>query len=152
MKRWARTDDAHGVGAPERSRRMLIRPLLTAFASLLVFGAAPVAIAQPYDGAYAPDEIVIQPTYRAPTGRGAGGAKIQDVTLSRAVPFYDLDLRTRYGAEILHARVTRAAGIACDELDVRFPVTAPGSGDCYARALRNGMRDANFVIARARSY
>jgi UrcA family protein len=118
--------------------------------------AAPSAHAQAAydDGASyqnGPDEVIIQaPRYHQRYSQI--GAPIEDVAISRVVPYDDLDLRTGWGARELRARVFQAAYSACDEMDVVYPISTADSPSCYRTAIRSGMRQARDAIGAARGW
>jgi UrcA family protein len=96
-------------------------------------------------------EIVVRPPHRG-RERSAIGAPIEDVYVSRAVPYDDLDLTTDDGADELRARVTQAAYSACEELDEFHPVAANDSPPCESTTTRDGLRKARYAIERARGW
>jgi UrcA family protein len=98
-----------------------------------------------------PDEVIIQaPRYHQRYSQI--GAPIEDVAISRIVPYDDLDLRTDWGARELRARVFQAAYSACDEMDVAYPVSTADSPSCYRTAIHSGMRHARDAIGAARGW
>jgi len=134
-------------------RRILNPRTICAVAALgLGLGFAATTQAQPYNDntSYAPDApsvggITVTPSYRQE--RTASGAEIVWARTSRVVDISDLDLSTGSGVHELHARVSRAAADACDELDHDYtvglyPVGDDSTSDCVHRAVNRAMRDA----------
>ncbi len=132
--------------------------LATAVAALgLAASAAPVQEYGSYDqgpGYYGPppEEVIIQaPRYRAPE-RSTIGAPIENVAMSRAVRFDDLDLRTAWGAHALRERIRYTARRLCNRMDFAYPISTSDSPPCYRTALEDGMAQADAAIAEARGY
>jgi UrcA family protein len=133
------------------------RLLFVASALALVL-AAPSALAQgdnPYrddPGHYGnpPRESVevIAPRYPFRTPRGGA---IEQVSLSREVRAYDLDLRTPWGADELRSRVRFAARNLCEKIDRSFATVDDGRS-CYYEAVDRAMEQADAAIAEARGY
>jgi UrcA family protein len=130
-------------------------------AALALSFAPPGARAQPYyDNAYdeapppvAYDEgpppsvgelVIIAPRYHEE--RSPIGAPIETVREQRVVYTDDLDLSTRWGAHALKRRIERAARDACADLDFRYPIGDPSTGECVATATRHAMRRAEYVL------
>src|SRR5215472_1768459 len=132
------------------------RPLI--IASALALGlAAPPALAQGYgpprDPGYydnQPRETVevIAPRYPFHTPRGGA---IEQVSLSREVRAYDLDLRTPWGADELRSRIRFAARTLCEKIDRNFATVDDGRS-CYYEAVDRAMEQADAAIAEARGY
>jgi UrcA family protein len=128
----------------------------------LVIGAAGLVLAStaasaqgygPYDEApYAtnPSEEVevIAPRYRSESSPLNG--PMEKVSLSTAVPYGDLDLRTRHGARELRVRVVDAARGVCGQLADAYPVYELNGTSCYKTAVQNGLLKANAAISDAR--
>jgi len=135
---------------------MLKATLIAAGALGLALSASPVA-AQDYgsdDQGYnsGPNEQieVIAPRYRE--DRTPLNAPPGKLSLSVAVHFRDLDLRTRSGAHELRARVRDAARDVCEQLHDEYPVKqAPGT-NCYKDAVEQAMARADSAIRDARDY
>jgi UrcA family protein len=101
------------------------------------------AMAQDYDSPYSMGEVVVHPSYgRSPTT----GAEIDTVRTTRVVYTRDLDLDSGWGQHALKVRIQRAARDACDYLDERYPITAQDSPDCFTRAVRDGMLQAEDMV------
>lgn len=136
------------------------RLALLSAAALGMVLAASSASAQDYDRYGAPvsyqngssEEVEITaPRYHG-AQRGASGAPIEDVAVSRGVRYDDLDLRTASGAHALKSRIRYTAQSLCRELDVMHPITADDSPPCYRTAVEGGMEQADAAIRNAREY
>jgi UrcA family protein len=73
---------------------------------------------------------------------------LQNASLSRAVPYDDLDLRTREGARELRSRVREAARDVCGQLADNYPGYTPAS--CFKDAMQIGLSRADYAIQDAR--
>jgi len=90
---------------------------------------------------------VIAPDIRAERTNGIPGK----VSLSRPVPYDDLDLATRDGARELRARVRDTARQICSDLREAYPVhEQPLATKCYEGALKTAMVRADAAIRDAR--
>jgi UrcA family protein len=103
-------------------------------------------------------EVIVQPPAYYPPGyygeRSPLGAPYETAYMSEAVPYYDLDLRTDYGAQQLRARVVQAAYSTCQQLEDMYPIDASGpySRSCEDRAVDRAMYRVNRAIYAARGY
>ncbi len=79
-----------------------------------------------------PEEVIVRPR---PT-RNTIGAPMEDITLSQAVSYSDLDLPTVEGNIAFRHRVSDAAYSVCNRLEMRYPVGAPDKDGCYRAAMR----------------
>jgi UrcA family protein len=75
-------------------------------------------------------------------------------TLSRTVPYGDLDLGTPQGAHALESRIDDAATAVCTELGKRFPDGSVAAeiahrNACIKEAVVGGMKQARVAIASA---
>ncbi len=131
-------------------------PALVVGAAVSLMAAAP-AFAQDYgpydDEAYpaGPTEevIVAAPRPIFPEGQRLNGP-LQKVSLTTAVPYNDLDLRTHSGARELRFRVRTAARDVCAQLTEAYPVYQLNGTSCYRGAVENGLVRANAAISDAR--
>jgi UrcA family protein len=98
-----------------------------------------------------PQEITIYGPRRHEQ-RGDLGAPIQDVAISQAVRFDDLDLRTNWGARELRNRIEYTARVMCQRLDTMYPIKADDSPPCYRAAVDQAMYQADAAISQARGY
>ena len=139
------------------SRLMILGPFTLA-ATVLPFTPA---AAQPdsYYGYDSYDDPSAAITVTAPharrVGRGTSGAPIMEQSVSQAVSYDDLDLRTADGRDALFDRVDLAARDACATLDEAFPVINSGlvvPSDCRADARRRAASQVRYVIAYANGY
>lgn len=71
---------------------------------------------------------------------------LEKISMSTAVPYSDLDLRTREGARELRHRVRDAAWNICMQLADAYPVYQANGTSCYRSAYENGMVRANSAI------
>jgi UrcA family protein len=130
-----------------------LRITLLAGAIGLAFTA--VASAQEYDrysdqAAYnaPPDEITVYaPRHRQE--RSDIGAPIEDVAVSQAVRYDDLDLTTDRGIHRLHERIAATARELCHRLDVTHPIAVSDSPPCYRTAMEEAAPQAIAAIDRA---
>jgi len=126
-------------------------------AALLVtaLGATPASAQDSYGSnvAYGSDTENVQvnaPRFRVEGSRMRGS--LEKISLSGAVRYDDLNLRTRGGARELYLRVRDEAQNVCMHLEVAYPVReAPGTS-CYKTALENATLRANAAIRDARDY
>jgi UrcA family protein len=152
-------------GLPGRLIMLSLRKLLQA--SVAAFGialAASPSNAQGYNGPYdndgqnyqSPPEQVYVYGPRRPRERSEIGAPIEDVAISRAVRFDDLDLRTAWGADELRDRILYTARNLCRQLDSVYPSSFyPATSDsppCYKAAVEDAMAQADEAIGKARGY
>lgn len=139
-------------------RRPLVRHALLVASALVMVLGTPSALAQDYSpyrdepGYYGnpPRETVevIAPRYPFRTPRGGA---IEQVSLSREVRAYDLDLRTPWDADELRSRVRFAARALCEKIDRNFATVDDGRS-CYHEAVERAMDQADAAIAEARGY
>lgn len=132
-----------------------LRAALLAAGTLLILAAPASAQGYGYENAAyenGVDENVTVSVPRYAPQRSELGAPYRYISMSKGVYFGDLNLRTRSGARELKDRIGYTARMMCRQLDVRYPVTAPGSPGCYTTAMNDAMEQANFAIAEARGY
>jgi UrcA family protein len=91
---------------------------------------------------------VIAPRFHADSTRL--NAPLEKVSLSVAVPYDDLDLRTRQGAGELRWRIRDQARQICASLADAYPVYKANGTSCYKTAVDNGLVRADEVIGDAR--
>ena len=137
-------------------RRPMVRNALFVASTLAMVLGSPSALAQDYSpyrdqpGYYSPPPResveVIAPRYPFRTPRGGA---IEQVSLSREVRAYDLDLRTPWGADELRSRVRFTARAMCEKIDRNFAVVDDGRS-CYYEAVERAMEQADAAIAQAR--
>jgi UrcA family protein len=72
------------------------------------------------------------------------------VSMSEAVSYRDLDLRTANGARRLEERVRFAAQNVCRRLDRLYPITEPGNPSCVQDAIQTGMERADAAVDHVR--
>lgn len=120
---------------------------------------SPAAIAQGdgrYDetaapnGAREPEQVYVYGP-RLHVERSAYGG-IEKVSLSRAVRYDDLDLRTSPGAHELRLRIRNAAQDICEQLEAAYPFPQELGTSCYRTAVQNALWHADNAIREARSY
>jgi len=137
-----------------RSSQSLRGALLAAGGFVLLL-ATPAALAQDYGrygdqpGYYGNSREtveVIAPRYPYRTPRGGA---IEQVSLSREVRAYDLDLRTPWGADELRSRVRFAAKNLCERIDRNYATVDDGRS-CYYEAVDRAMEQVDAAIAEAR--
>jgi UrcA family protein len=135
----------------------MVMPSSTKYCTLLLAGAfgavlaASPAFAQDVSGyGYGQsDEIVVTaPHFHAETSPLNG--PIEKVSLSNAVRYDDLDLRTWQGARTLKWRVRMEARNICRTLADAYPVERAVGTSCYKDAVENGTVRADEAIMAAR--
>lgn len=137
-------------------RKILFTTSVLAAAS---FAAAGGARAQDYGPQYGPppgyangpsEQVeVIAPRFREDSQQKLNGP-LEKLSLSTAVSYSDLDLRTRDGARELRRRVYEAARDVCAELADAYPVYQLNGTHCFKEAYDNSMVRANAAITSAR--
>ena len=101
-----------------------------------------------YHGAPNEDAYVTAPRFRAEqTPLNAPPGK---VSLSTAIRYDDIDLRTRQGAHELRLRVRDAARDMCARLYDAYPFQQATGTSCYKTALQDALLHANEAIGDAR--
>ncbi len=119
-----------------------------------MMAALPSAMAQDYRPDYgssnlAPgEEVLIEGPSRHEHGQLGG--PIERVSLSRAVRYDDLNLRTRWGVRKLRSRIVYTAHSLCRQLDKLYPLSTDYNPPCYTAAVENAMYQADTAIAYAR--
>jgi UrcA family protein len=133
--------------------------VLAANAFWLMFAVGSRASAQDYGppAGYAngPNEQVIVQAPYVPQYRVDHphlNVPIENVSLSLAVHYGDLDLRTREGARALRMRIREAANTVCGQLIDMYPVGVESDAQCFRDALATSMARADAAIQNARSY
>lgn len=131
-----------------------LRTALLAAGALLLLGASANAQEYGYENAsYSmPSENVEVTVPRYAPQRSSLGAPYRLISMSKGVYVGDLDLRSRHDVRIMRDRISETARRMCRQLDVRYPITAPGSPGCYTTAMNDAMYQANIAIARERGY
>jgi UrcA family protein len=133
---------------------MCLNVSLFAGAFGLALAASPVS-AQEY-GAYgpaayeAPPEQVEVYAPRFHTEHTPLNAPVEKVSLSMAVPYDDLDLRTWQGARELHHRVRDAAWQVCSNLREAYPFERAANTSCFKTAYENAIVSADQAIGSTR--
>ena len=114
---------------------------------------------QTYPAYQTREEITITPPYveHRPLGRSYSGIPIEELSLSRAVDYSDLNLSRWQDVQMLDYRVRQAAYAACGELNREYPESLYPSyqsddRDCVARATNEGMAQARWAVANWNSY
>jgi UrcA family protein len=96
-----------------------------------------------------PESVIIEaPRFHADSSRLNG--PMESASLSNAVSYADLDLRTRYGARQLHRRVWEAAHDMCGQLADAYPVYQLNGTSCVKTAYENGIVRADAAISDVR--
>ena len=104
------------------------------------------------DAAYQPggEVITVYGPRHHPERDSVTGAPIQDVAISEAVRFDDLDLTTREGAHALRERIKHTASRLCRNLDESYAPSITSTPVCYDQAVNDAMAQADDAIAAAR--
>jgi len=134
-------------------------------ATLAAAGALVGALATPIGSAAAQTtyQTTEQMTIIAPhvhhqtIGRSSTGIPVEELSLSRAVDYSDLDLSRWADVQRLDYRIRQAAYAACNELDRQYPETLYPSyqssdRNCVARATDEGMAQARWAVAQWNGY
>lgn len=112
----------------------------------------PAASAQPVATDATGSITVLAPRVRQ-TGRSpTTGAPIETLTSQSIVNVADLNLRTPAGRDELAARISAAAGRACDWLNEVYPsgpTTTPPDSECRAEAIKRAQSQVDAAIALA---
>ena len=129
---------------------------LTVAAFVLIAGAAAAQVLvdglptsglplQPPPQGVTVGEVIIEaPKLRE---RSRLGVEMMDLSMSVAVPYGDLDLKTPGGANELDRRITLAADYVCKQLERRYPEGSPETRAC----AREAVRDTRPQVIRARN-
>ncbi len=133
------------------SRNLKIALCSGAFALALAATSADAQEYGPPPGYQAgpPEQVpVYAPRFRAePTPLNG---PLEEVSLSSAVPYDDLDLRTWAGAHELHRRIRDTAWTVCARLADAYPVYQAHGTSCFKTAYENGIVRADAAISDAR--
>jgi UrcA family protein len=102
-------------------------------------------------GAAQDEEITVlapRTIHREVVGHTAIGAPIEQVSLSRRVSYYGLDLRRPSDMNELERRIKMTANEACDQLKQLYPLDAatPSDQDCKTSAYNNGMEQVHMIV------
>lgn len=129
-----------------------LRTALLAAGTLLLLGTSANAQGYGYqDASYSTaDEDVTVSVPRYAPQRSPLGAPYRYISMSKGVYVGDLNLRTRHGVHVMRDRISDTARNMCRQLNVRYPITAPGSPGCYTTAMNDAMYQANIAVAQAR--
>lgn len=77
---------------------------------------------------------------------------VSKLSLSRAVRYDDLNLRTARGAGELRSRIREAAQDVCETLAAAYRVPEMPGTSCYRTALQDAMLRADSAIRDSRNY
>lgn len=112
------------------------------------YGPPPGYAAPPPDSV--PETVeVTAPHYRVAPEQKLNGP-LEKVSLSSAIPYDDLDLRTRAGARELKHRVFETAREVCGQLADYYPVYQLNGTHCFKDAYENGLVRADAAISAKR--
>ena len=122
------------------------------FRIALFAGAMGAAIAAAPAMAQSNEEIqVTAPRLHTDTSQRLNGP-LEKVSMSTAVPYDDLNLRSRRDARELRMRVRDSAQDLCAQLGAVYPVYELSGTNCYKSALQNAELKADEAIRDARDY
>jgi UrcA family protein len=117
--------------------------------SKMAFLAGALALATASSAYAQSDDITVTaPHFRSEQTRLGG--TLQKVSLSSAVHYGDLNLRTRSGAHALRERVRDEAQNVCTRIAEAYPVKEAQGTNCYKTALNDGLIRADAAIRNAR--
>ncbi|HEU4624569.1 MAG TPA: UrcA family protein [Steroidobacteraceae bacterium] len=125
-----------------RSGYLLLVLATGALGSSAILAAEPGTEAQVTIRAERPTKQVV--------GRTSTGVPIEQYELSYRVSYSDLDLATSAGADALKARVSKAADMACKDLDKLYPLMEPDRS-CARKAEEGAMSQVNSAIKMAQA-
>jgi len=113
---------------------------------------APAAAVAEGDQAPQASPVTVAGISRQPTDDwGPDRGPIEHLSLSLAVNYSDLDLRTPAGVNELEARIQAAAEAACAKIDAYYPqqlyVPTPGDQQCVRSAVRAAMPQVGRLVA-----
>lgn len=94
--------------------------------------------------------IVVAPRYR--NDHNHLNVPPENVSLSQAVRYDDLDLRSRGGARELRRRVRIVADQVCGQLIDQYPVGVDPDSTCYRNAVAEARPRVDAAIQTARGY
>jgi UrcA family protein len=77
---------------------------------------------------------------------------VHKISMSRAVRYDDLNLRTARGAHELRLRIRDVARDICSQLEETYPVPEAPYTSCYRTAVNDAMLRADGAIRDAREY
>lgn len=91
---------------------------------------------------------------RQELGRSTKGAPIEQVSLTRTVPYRDLDLTLASDVRILDKRISLTAKEACEQLNRMYPPSNYSLSDnktelqrdCYKDAVREAMKQKDMLV------
>jgi UrcA family protein len=112
------------------------------------------ALFMPHHASAAQDEeiTVMAPrgVYRQQVGRSPTGVPIEEISLSRRVSYYGLDLRRPSDMNEMERRVRLTANEACDQITKLYPVDnfSTSDAECKSQAFKNGMDQVHMVAGR----
>jgi UrcA family protein len=89
------------------------------------------------------EEIVVvapRAVTRTVVGRTSTGGKVEEISLTRHVPFADLDLSRHADVMELEKRVADVAKESCEQLAKLYPLSPPDAPDCV-KAAQAGAKD-----------
>jgi len=98
--------------------------------------------------------VVVAPHFaQREVGRTSSGIPIEEVSLSNAVAYNDLDLRNPYDVDTLRDRVEYVAMQSCRELGEAYPLDLETSNaECARSAIREAMPQVDEAVAVANGY
>ena len=78
------------------------------------------------------------------------GSHVEAISLTRQVPYKDLDLSLSTDVETLRRRVKDIAVESCDTLANMYPFAAPSNPDCLRSAIASAEDQISAAVAAAR--
>lgn len=88
--------------------------------------------------------------YRQEVGRSPTGAPIEEISVSRRVSYYGLNLRRPSDMNEMARRVRLTANESCDQISRMYPVDnfTTSDADCKSQAFKDGMAQVHQVAYR----
>lgn len=124
--------------------------LLSALGSALALPSFAQENADPFGPKIMEEVIVIAPrtVRREEIDRTSGGARVEEITLTRRVSYADLDLTLHADVQELERRVSAMAEESCGKIAELFPMVdpEPSHEQCIERAVAGAMSQVRTAI------
>jgi UrcA family protein len=84
-------------------------------------------------------------------GREESGSNVEVISLTRQVPYKDLDLSLSADVDTLRMRVRDIATESCDTLAKMYPFAAPSNPDCLRSAIASAENQITEAVTAAQT-